>query len=560
MTEEATIRKNQCPSCGAPIVWPEGKPSMPCPYCKAGLERVLPPQDAPPGFGPPAQPQIIIQAGAIPIPPKHAARVAGGAAVAGAGASACSSVMVLLLIFLVVGGIAAAAVLFDPHSPISVNPAPLQVHDPYILVPGVDDGPSDVIAMSYDLAEETYAVGRLSLAEKKFLWRTTPLDSISDVRALAANDTTLFLVEKDDQLKALKLETGASLWEVALADKLSYGDGILAVQGNRVLVLTQDYTLQAFDTATGEEAWQRRLNGYTRAYTLLSHSVAVIDEADDQTSLFFLDLADGSERQRVTPSCEDPGSPGWASGITGSSLFVFAPGSDGTLDTGSVYFLYGSSPSCVERWDVGTGVLAWQSVDEKSYVPSSGDSLVLATPATVYYAYGGQIWAVDQKTAERTSLLDIEDYESLPLTMAGDTLIVRARRTRGSERFALWGVDPATGEQRWVYDLGESQPFQPPDEVSGSLSRGASAWDWRLEGEGLLLFKAGSQPNQFSAERLDTDDGSVTQIFSLPIQTWSEDSYWMDAGIWQGPYYWANLETKVYVLNINTGAFEYSYP
>lgn len=559
MTEEPAIRQNQCPSCGAPIVWPEGKSSMRCPYCSAGLERVLPPKDDPYVFEGPSQPQIIIQTSTIALPPGRAAKVVGGVTAGAAGAAGCSTLAFVLFFFVLVGGIMAGIFLFASDSPISLNPRPLQVHDPFILVPAAGDGPSDVIAMSYDLSDETYAIGRLSVLEKKFLWRATPVESISDVRALGANDTTLFVVENDTQMKALKLEDGTPLWEAELVDKLAYGDHALSVQGNRVIVLTQDYTLQAFNTATGEEAWNRRLNGYTSEYTLFSKSLAVIDKVDEQTSLFFLSLADGSEQQKMTPYCEDPDSPGWGSEMWASSIFRFAPAPDGAFDDGSVYFFYGSSPTCVERWDIGTGERVWQSIDD-AYIPSSEDTLVLITPATVYYAYDAQLWAVGQATAERKLLLENEDYEPLPLAVAGDRLIVRARRTRGSERFELWGVDPATGEQSWTYDLGESNPFQPPNAQSGSLSSGDSAWDWQLSGDQLILFKASTKPNQFAIETLDVLDGSVTQVNSAPIETWSEDSYWIYAGVWKGAYYWADVETKLYVFNTNSGVFEYSYP
>jgi hypothetical protein len=530
---------------------------MRCPYCGAGLERTLPRREDPNDAASPfVQPQIIIQSSAIPLRPERVAKAAAGTA----GAAACSGVAVMIFIFLVVGGILAAVFFFDPFSPVSVNPPPLQVHDPLILVPSADDGPSDVVAMSYDIKEETYAIGRLSLTQKKFLWRATPVESISDVRYLAPNDTALFLVEKDTQLKSLNLSDGTPLWQAELVDKIGYGDAPLQVRGDRILVITQDYTLQAFDTATGKLAWSRRLEGYVSEYTLLTDSVAVIDDVDDQTSLFFLNLADGSEQARLTPSCERSDSPGWSSEITSSSTYVFAPGADGKLDTGAVYFLYGSSPSCVERWDLTTKTRAWQNVDDQSSVPWSNDSMIAITPETVFYANDNQLWAVSQSTAERKLLLENEDYEPLPLLMAGDTLIVRARRTRGSERFELWGVNPATGEQVWTYNLGESSPFRGPNAQVGSFSSGDSAWDVQLAGDKLVLFKASTNPNQFSSETIQVSDGTVGQTLSAPIETWSEDSYWMDGGQWQGALYWANAETKMYVYNTNTGVMQYSYP
>lgn len=557
MTEQPVIRQNQCPSCGAPIVWPEGESSMRCPYCSAGLERTLPKREEadnePYSY---TQPQIVIQTSTFSPQPRQVAKAAAGAA----GTAACSGVAVMLFIFVLVGGILGAVFFLDPYSPVSLNPPPLQVHDPFILVPSADDGPADVVAMSYDLSEETYAIGRLSLTQKKFLWRATPAESISDIRQLAANDTTLFLVEKDTQLKALNLADGSLLWQAELVDKVGYNDTALTVQGDRVLVITQDYTLQAFDTATGQPAWSRRMEGYVSEYTALSDRLAVIDDVDDQTSLFFLSLADGSELARITPSCVRPDNPSWISELSNSSTYTFIPGADGSLDMGSVYILYGSSPSCVERWEVATAALTWQNVDEDFSVPWSNDAQIVVTPKTVFYSSNNQLWAVTQTTAERKLLLENDDYEPTPLLMAGETLIVTARRTRGSERFELWGINPASGAQTWTINLGESRPFRGPNAQSGSFSSGQSAWDVQLNGDQLVFFKAATNPNQFIVETINVSDGTMTQAFTAPIETWSEDSYWMDGGLWIGALYWANVETKMYVFNTSTGEMQYSYP
>jgi outer membrane protein assembly factor BamB len=556
MIEEPVIRQIQCPSCGAPIEWLDGETSMHCPYCNAGLERTLPrPEEKDVDPGSFNRPKIILQTHTV-LSPLNKTKLATTAA---AGAAITSGV-VLTIFILVVVGILAAVFLFNPQSPITVNPPPLQVHEPFILVSNAAGEPSDVIAMSYDLKSSTYALGRLSLASKKFIWRDAPVDSISDVDAFVANGSSIFLVEKDTQLKALKLEDVSLIWQSELVDKLGYSDHSLAVQGDRVVALTQDYTLQAFDAVTGQVAWIRRLSGYTPGFTMLDKSLAVVDEVNEHTSLFILNLSDGSERKHFTPICESPDNPGWESEMHSSSGVFFAPGVDGTLDAGAVYFLYGSSPTCVERWDLADGELAWRSVDTDQPIPTSNDTLILVTPEMVYYGYNGQLWAVNQATTERKLQLENEDYDLLPMAMASDSLLVRARRTRGSERFELWSIDPITGANLWIYNLGESKPYQPPNEQGGSLSSGQSAWDWRISGEHLVLFKAATNPNQFIVESVKLSDGTVAQTFSAPIKSWSDDSYWMDRGLWQDSLYWAVVWTNLYVMDTDTGKIKYMYP
>ena len=45
------------------------------------------------------------------------------------------------------------------------------------------------------------------------------------------------------------------------------------------------------------------------------------------------------------------------------------------------------------------------------------------------------------------------DYRLIPLATADKLLIVRAIRSRGSERSELWGIDLSSGEPRWQYVL-----------------------------------------------------------------------------------------------------------
>ena len=71
-----------------------------------------------------------------------------------------------------------------------------------------------------------------------------------------------------------------------------------------------------------------------------------------------------------------------------SSSYVFAPGLDGKLDSGAVYLLYGTSPTCVERWETVSASLTWQNVDSENSVPWHNDSVYVVTPEALYFADG----------------------------------------------------------------------------------------------------------------------------------------------------------------------------
>lgn len=553
MSEESpsVLRRMNCPSCGAPIAFYGDETVMQCPYCKVGIERTLPKRAKEPKAD--VQPQVSVAVDQILVP-------LANTTAASSRATTCSGVVFTFFIFLLVGGISAAVYFLNPDSPGSLNPRPLQVYTPVTLVASGLDGPADIVGVTYDYNAEDYAVTRLTVTDQQILWRTGALDSSSDVRSIAVNSDKLFMVENDSQLKAYDLADGSFLWQANLADKLGYSDTCLSVRGDRVVALTQDYTLQAFDAITGDEVWNRRLNGYTSEFIQLEKSVAVIDDVDDQTSMFFLDLSDGSERLRLTPRCESLDNYHWSSDLGGFSNYIFEVGEDQTLDTGSVYFLYGHMPSCIERWDVSKGELLWQTVLDDDLVPSLKDTLLLVTSETVYYAESSRLWALDQDSQERKLLLEVEDYEPLPLAFVDDVLVVRALRTRGTQRFELWGIDPVMGEQVWKYDLGDNAPFQPPDNSSGSLSDGESAWAWKVLESRLFLVIAESDPNQFVTKVLDPSDGTSVQTHITPFETWSEDTYWISSIDWRDSLFWANVASDVLVLNVETGMIDYSYP
>ncbi len=209
----------------------------------------------------------------------------------------------------------------------------------------------------------------------------------------------------------------------------------MAAVAGRILVNTADQSIQAYDAATGRLVWDRRLAGYDRTLRLVGESLVVMDyTGDDNTySLLFLDPLDGEVQRNLTPACStDEFSEARMDPDAG---FVYAPSTD------SFYLVYDSSPGCIQRFDLASNQTTWQVLDEEWYSFSSDGFTGFLTGDMLVYGSGNRLLAVNRDTGFLQVLLEEEDYELLPLAESGGTLIVRLKRTRGTEHYELRGID-----------------------------------------------------------------------------------------------------------------------
>jgi outer membrane protein assembly factor BamB len=199
-------------------------------------------------------------------------------------------------------------------------------------------------------------------------------------------------------------------------------------------------------------------------------------------SLVFLNPADGSQERVITPACQ------------------YDQYSSDTLSTDSgllydeaenaLYLVYGFSNGCVQRLDLASGQITWQIVSEDSFNFSPDGFNVLNTHSTIYFSNGSQLLAVDKGAGKLQTLLSNEDYDFVPLALTGDRLVVRARRTRGSERFELWGLNPASGERLWQMNL-NAAPLDPPNDLVGLVDQ-----ETGRQSTGLVAVPGRSQPTR----------------------------------------------------------------
>ncbi len=453
---EPQVKKVACPSCGAPLLFGAGEITTVCTFCHAVVERPLQAD----------QPAVLKSSPARqPEPTSGPAR----------GSSATFIRLMFFLGLAVAAGMILLALVFVVQD---VSPrVSLILNGPIIPYP-VDriEGP-DFIGLAYDIPAETYQFVRLDPVRGRVVWRGKKVETSSDVRSVVAGDGKFFTAE-GTQLHAYDAGTGTGLWQAKLSDELEYCDECLSVSGNRVVVFTRDYVIQAFDTGTGASAWTRRMFGYTRGFTIAGGGLWVIDSVDGIFSLFSLSLADGSVQQKITPACTGKNS-SWAENLDSNSAFLFDPDPSVQSPDRSLYLFYGYRPGCIERWDASSNSLLWQVADDEGYSPSN-EYTMLFTPETLYFAYEDALWSVTKTGGAPRRLSEGGDYELVPLAFEQDVLILRTKRTRGTAQFGLRGFDPVSGNILWDHPIENSEPADPPDAAFGYVDEDESIWAWRI--------------------------------------------------------------------------------
>ena len=461
-----------------------------------------------------------------------------------------SFAIVIVLIVIAIGGLAFAlsrqgnSNLFIPQ---------LNVSGPTILISSTPGTPPDLVALFYNPEADTRLVGLVDGTTGKLRWQAEPLSGNGYVDAIAAsgnlvyaaNGTTLLAYQKSD---------GSLAWQTQMPDKLNYGDATLLVTGGRVITLNADQSLQAYNASSGSLVWNRRLAGYDRTLRLMGDSLVVLDYTENTYtySLFFINPLDGSEQRTLTPTCQ------------------YDQYSTATLDTDSgllyveaenaLYLVYDSSNGCVQRLDFTGGGMAWQITTEDSFNFSPYGLNPLMTGTTLYFSNGSQLLAVDKQAGTMQTLLANEDYDFVPLAVKGDTLLVRARRTRGTERFELWGVNAATGKQLWQMELQGASPIDPPNELSGLVDDTDSGFTWRLVPAGLILIKFQAAPNQIALDTINPADGTILNQLIVPLKQVTGDFYSVPSVIgWQDNLIYLDLESGIYALDITSGKVTFHY-
>ncbi|MBN1438532.1 MAG: PQQ-binding-like beta-propeller repeat protein [Anaerolineales bacterium] len=450
--------------------------------------------------------------------------------------------------------VALAAVLIARRA--SESGLALRISGPTAVLSTDTPGEPEFISLVYDSTAETYLFTRLNPARGKVIWRGKPFDEISDVDRIAAGDGKFFTVE-GTKLYAYRAADGAELWQAGLSDQLGYCDECLSATHSRVIVLTADYNLQVFDAETGASAWSRWMDGYTKGFTLADGGLWVIDKVGGASRLVFLDLADGSVLNQITPECRR------SDGLVSSPLdsispFLLDPSPSVRSSERSVYLLYGWHPGCIECRDAASGTLLWQTISEEGFSPSR-DFAVLMTTETLFFAYQDTLWSVGKSDGGLRVVSTGGDYHLAPLALERGVLVLRTKRTRGTTQFGLRGVDPLRGETLWEYPIPGGNPADPPEAVYRHVDQDASIWSWRMVDGRIRLFLFQADPSRITFDAIDPQTGTVSDhaVLALPIDG---DSYFgPEILTWHGTTIWFVADGTLLAVDVSTATLAHRF-
>jgi outer membrane protein assembly factor BamB len=359
------------------------------------------------------------------------------------------------------------------------------------------------------------------------------------------------------RVMALNRQTGQLAWEATLSDELPSrcsNNDCLRVVGQRVVVLAGDGGLVGLDAQSGRTVWNTRLNSTPDRLHVINDQIVLFDQRDGGVVLSIINPTDGSERQTLKPICSGSSSSMTDDARLDSPVLVDS-------DQKSLYILFGFFNTCVQRWDATTGELIWNaSFEDISFFSGHGPQPILIDDA-LYVASENQLVAVNRADGAWRTLIDDPDYEFVPLAVQDGVLIVRAKRTRGTTRFELWGVNSEAGERVWQHVFTDSEPLDEPDRMSGLIDEGDSGWTAHLTPQGLVVVQAMAQPHHLSIETLDPASGVSSGAMTIPLAGISGGFYSVpDVVGWKSSTLWMIVEGRLYVLDLATSTWALTWP
>jgi outer membrane protein assembly factor BamB len=546
MTEPSTFT---CPTCGAPLdieIEDLDEPVLHCQYCNATIDnpKYQPPQ---PVTSPPPSPPDR----AKPRTYHRPSRSSSCAEPAGK--------FILLLAMLVFGGgtLLALALASRAKGPILPAIFPLQIRGRGAQMLHAVSGAPQLIAETYNVNKGSYAISRLDMASHEARWSALSQKDYLYLDALLTGDTNVYLVVKN-RLIALQISDGRQAWEASLPGELPGGcKNCVSLQQGQLIVVTNDSSLGAYDALTGHQTWEKRFDNTGNTLYPLGDAVGLSYSMDGVAVLGIFDVSSGNERLHIAPTCQPAG------GMQDEMEVYSQILADAASPSAKAYFFFGFFNACVQRWDLSSGKMDWEYLDEDQDLGSPDSSPVLAANDRLFFSLGDQLVSLDISSGAIMQTLDeTQDYGLVPLLVEGQRLIVRAKRSRGSDSYELWGYDLNSGKNLWKHPILQGTPLDPPLLGSVLIDSDEPGWTYLQAPDGLWLITFRAQPNQVDLARVDLDTGEWTEQKSLPLGlATNTDSY-------QGPariasrdnLAWFTLEEDIYAIDPAGGAYAYRWP
>jgi outer membrane protein assembly factor BamB/uncharacterized Zn finger protein (UPF0148 family) len=560
MSNGSKIYEVKCPACGAPLTMTGER--VTCDYCGAVLEREGPAAPEP-AASPKAQetPMIVIQTGYTSVSSR---RKSSG--------SACLSTLFTLVLIVGIFGVV-GWFQFRSQLPVINNLADLSAQlanlgqlsqkitnsvtvsslTRVILLPGNDQPSPDFLTYVYNSDAETYALTYVDAVSSTIRWQSPPLKEWYSAQVLPS--AGVIYVNDETKLLALNQTDGRVLWQTSLADKLAPSClDCLKLLDSSLVALVQGGTVQGFNAQSGQLLWQKSLNFEPGSRLMPAGSQLIIfDRTQDNRNnlMFVVDPASGEIAAELTiPECS-------------GKMFDLHHPLLYDESRAQLYVISGDiiGPACLQIWDIAGQKMSQEIVFEGLSLASdfsefvsdqtktllAGDRLYIAAHQAVVSGDGpGVVVSVNLADGTWQALAPTPDYKLIPLAVSDDLLLVRAIRTRGTERSELWALDSATDQPRWQYVIQAPRWYKEP----GS----EPAWDWHLSAAGLSVLQIYSDPDQMILETLNPQTGVSAGQKTIPLA----DNYFTDI-VWTNDAAWVALR-NIQKVDLKTSTLSYTWP
>jgi outer membrane protein assembly factor BamB len=412
---------------------------------------------------------------------------------------------------------------------------------PDILLPANDAGVQSIAGMFYDSNSEDNFIGVVDGASGKMAWKSKPLSG--DKSTVLAHGSDLLYAANGTTLMAFHLSDGSLAWQNQMSDAVAYSDVPMLVTPSRLLVVTADYKITAYDAAGGSQVWTRQQASYYSDLHLLGDSLVVRDYQPGtyDENLFLINPVTGEQQQVINPVCEKDGS---ANGMDSNSMVEYD-------EAGNALFVV-LEEGCVQRYELGGKTPSWNVMEPDAFTYLyAGDFKALLTDTYFYLGNKGSLIRINKSDGVLKVLTTNEDYDFLPLAQIGDNIIVRNKRNIGTTRFELWGIDADSGQVLWQKNMQDTQPIDPPDEMAGLIDDTDWGYTWHVTDAGLALITFQGEPGRLIIETLNPADGVTISSQTISINAVGDEFYSVPLVIeWVGNVMYLTLDSDLYALDI----------
>ncbi|MGQ0604598.1 MAG: outer membrane protein assembly factor BamB family protein [Anaerolineales bacterium] len=611
---DALLRSLNCPNCGAPIEFPEARGTVKCRFCDSVIERsdeaptaedeghalkvniaegriavervgnytqgakrfVIKMQDGQPmvieSSEPTIRPPTFSSVTYTNAPPVTTRRTQSSGAGCWVWALVIGIVLLTVLpitaafinVDAVMKSLTGGGTITDALTAVPTITSRFVVGRDAALIPSVNDAPPDLIFLADEYpqsgGDSVKRLVALSGERPQFLWKSAALDNDTyDTRILG--DAERIYTVSGNRLLAFNRADGATAWEAALADKISFNicvDCFRLLDG-RLFALSDDGSLSAFDAATGQPRWNfRATQDSPRGLYVLGSQIVFMDR--DENSEGVMHVFDPASGERVThkPLCTSDEFFGPKAADWTTPLYPAATGTD-------FFIIFGWPAPCIQRLDSKTIQPVWSTVPPRELnLLSSINPNLIVTADALFIAADDKILRVEAANGETQVLIQDGDYRFNLLDQHDGVLVLLGQRQRGTTRNEVWAVDAQSGERRWSVDLGEAPPFGGALGDGGIIDEDKPAWTWHASARGLHIVRFKRTEDDVSHAILhdvydwqtgesggqrETGLGVETIILSAPGFT-----------LWRGETLWMEMETGVMAFDAADDAIVYRWP